>query len=279
MKKVLIIAASSVLGAELARVWRRDKRFEVLTVSRRNADFNLDLINFKDLETLILSEKADFIVNLSASYSTDFYEAFNINFEVSRRLIDAVKKTKYATRIMLIGSAAEYGIVHYEDNPIPETKALKPVTLYGLTKSFQSLLVSTSLMSEASIVAARIFNLLGPGFSDRLFIGKIYRQIEEIKLGMRTEIEVGSLDQMRDYVKIEDAVTQLMTIVTKGSPGEIYHVASGTPKLMRDILEEILKEKELIGVPVKESKKYRESQASSNIIYADLSKTKELIAS
>lgn len=53
---------------------------------------------------------------------------------------------------------------------------------------------------------ARTFNLLGKNMSDKIFIGKLYRQIDEFKRGALNKIILGNLDNKRDYISIEDAI-------------------------------------------------------------------------
>jgi len=55
------------------------------------------------------------------------------------------------------------------------------------------------------IVMARTFNLLGRGQSDRLFIGRIYRQIDLFKFGKINKIVLGNMNSTRDYITINKA--------------------------------------------------------------------------
>ena len=92
-------------------------------------------------------------------------------------------------------------------------------------------------------------------------------------------IEIGSLTAIRDYISTGDAATQLLAIATHGRSGEIYHVASGEPVSMREMLMRQLEKFKLDPSIV------RESSGLSNhtgydvpVIFADMTKTKQLMA-
>ena len=129
-----------------------------------------------------------------------------------------------------MGSAAEYGAIRPEDNPVKESQPLNAASVYGLTKVFQ-----TSLMSyycnrnNMDIVMARTFNLLGRGLSSNLFVGRLLEQVEAFKKGEQPFIELGNLDNYRDYIPIAEAVKNYARIMDFGEAGTVYHVASGKP--------------------------------------------------
>jgi len=136
----------------------------------------------------------------------------------------------------LIGSAAEYGVVRLEENPIREDRVLNPVSIYGLTKAWQTQLAGYYASSGVDVVVARVFNLDGPRLSERLFIGRLQKQIAEVLACQKTVIELGPLTAIRDYVSTDEAADQVLAIAEHGETGRVYHVASGLPVKMRDIL-------------------------------------------
>jgi GDP-4-dehydro-6-deoxy-D-mannose reductase len=125
-----------------------------------------------------------------------------------------------------------------------------------------------------------MFNLLGPGMSERLFVGRIQKQIDEIIRGDRKSIEIGTLSATRDYLQVEDAADQLEAIVNYGKSGNVYHVASGQPVTMRNILDYYLSKYNLDNSIVHESEKLSNRVGYDvPVIYADLTKTLKLINS
>jgi GDP-4-dehydro-6-deoxy-D-mannose reductase len=189
-----------------------------------------------------------------------------------------VKQKSLKTRVVIIGSAAEYGVVNIAENPIRESRLLAPVSVYGLSKSWQSQLIGLYRSAGLDVLGARVFNLYGCGISDLLFAGRVQNQIRDVLDGKKESIEVGQLTAVRDYISTEDAAIQLLAIIQRGLPGEIYHVASGVPVTMQEILQRQLTAVGLSFSIVKESAQFsNRSGYDVPMIYADISKTLEIM--
>src|SRR4029077_17040547 len=129
----------------------------------------------------------------------------------------AVRGAGLRSRIVVIGSAAEYGFVRPEGNPLSEARATRPVTVYGLTKAFQTVIAAYyAARHEVDIVVARCFNLLAPGLGEHLFPGRAERLIARFKRKEIATLEFGSLASARDYVEGDIAVNQLLSIAERG---------------------------------------------------------------
>jgi nucleoside-diphosphate-sugar epimerase len=220
------------------------------------------------------------IVHLAGDFTNSIELDYSINSLGARHLIEALVAERIEARVVLIGSAAEYGVVLPEENPIKEDRVLRPVSVYGLTKAFQTQLgLYFAQNFDVEVVVARMFNLLAPGLSDRLFVGSVERQIEAFKRGEKTEIVVGNLDARRDYVSVEEAVEQLHAIATRGESGEIYHVGSGEAIQMRDLLGRLIAEAGVDPSVVSENAKSTSRKGYDvPIVVADMTKTKQLQA-
>ena len=218
------------------------------------------------------------IIHLAATFVDEFEPAFATNVRGAMNLLDALKESDSTARVILVGSAAEYGLVSSEENPIREDRLLRPVSIYGLTKSWQTNWGVLCAHQGQDVVIARIFNVDGPGLSSRLFVGRIDQQIREVGAGQRQRIEVGSLSAVRDYISIEDAIHQLMAIVDCGKAGQVYHVASGMPIKMRDLLGKRLAMNGLdFDIVDEESSRSRRTGYDVPVVYADITRTMALI--
>jgi nucleoside-diphosphate-sugar epimerase len=122
------------------------------------------------------------------------------------------------------------------------------------------------------IVMARTFNLSGIGLSPALFVGKLYEQIKAYKDGEASVIQVGNLDNYRDYIPVEKAVEKYVRIMGCGLKGNIYNVASGRPVQMRALLTRILKEQQVPLHAVSEGSSTNQGRYDVPTIYADTSK-------
>lgn len=278
-KRVLITGATGALGSVLtSRLRAKPSDFIVFAPGRGNADDSLDLLDRDQIVRAIKRTRPELILHLAATFSNDFDEAYAINVAAPRHLLEAVEASGRRVRVVLVGSAAEYGAVTPDENPINEDHVLRPVSVYGITKAWQTELAYLHAGHGTDVVVARIFNLAGPNLSERLFVGRLHKQIDEVRRGERTQIEVGPLSAIRDYLSIDDAVSQLLTVADFGEAGKVYHVASGRPVTMRELLI-----RELVAHGLDESIVI-EGTALTNrrgydvpAIYADMTRTTALL--
>jgi GDP-4-dehydro-6-deoxy-D-mannose reductase len=128
-------------------------------------------------------------------------------------------------------------------------------------------------------VVARLFNLIAPGLSERLFVGRVERLLARYRNGEIDRIELGNLEAERDYIGTGEAVAQLRAVAARGTAGSVYHVASGKPVRIRDLLHGMLA---TAGVPpeaVAEAKSGAGGRTGYDVpvIYADMRRTRALI--
>lgn len=281
MKTVLVTGATGALGKAVIAHLRKGGNYRVVATSRHcdgECSFQLDVRNHEQLAATISRTKLDLILHLAATFATDFDEAYAVNVEAARHLLDAVQKSELSIRVLLVGSAAEYGVVRPEENPIREDRVLNPVSIYGLSKAWQTQLAGLYASRGMDVVVARVFNLDGNKITERLFIGRLQKQMEDVLAGRKSEIELGPLSATRDYLTTDEAADQILAIAEHGQSGRVYHVASGIPVTMRDVLIRHLTINKLDASIV------RESAALSNrtgydvpVIYADVTNTMQLM--
>ena len=224
------------------------------------------------------------VLHLAADFGADLAQAMRVNFESARELLQWAKTAHHRPRIVLIGTAAEYGAVPADAGALKETQVLAPVSAYGVSKACQSQLLSLFASQGVDVVGARLFNLRASDpnttLSTRMFVGRISEQIRQIQAGAREFIEVGSLDAQRDFIFIDEAIVQLNAIVERGQAGEIYHVASGTPISMHELLAQELQAAKLSFAHVRSAPELsNRTGVDVPIIYADISKIQGLLAS
>ncbi len=280
MKKVLLTGATGALGAAVTSWLQEQGDYQITATSRHNpeSDSRLDVCDFSALEKKVITTKPDLIIHLAATFDHDFDHAYSVNVASSRVLLETVKQQQLSSRVILIGSAAEYGVIRPEENPVKENHVLNPVSVYGMTKAWQTQLASLFAANGVDVVVARVFNLYGDNLSERLFIGRLQKQIDAVVAGKQTSIELGSLQASRDYLSTQDAARQLGLVIEHGVSGEVYHIASGQPVTMREMLLRYLKKNKL------DSSLVREAHENTNrkgydvpVIYADVSKLKHLL--
>ncbi len=96
--------------------------------------------------------------------------------------------------ILLIGSSAEYGVPETKSGYVSENHPLKPVSVYGFSKVFQTRLMNYFQRKPGiKIVMARVFNLDGDGISPLLFPGRVRTEIKNYLAKKTMSIQVGDL--------------------------------------------------------------------------------------
>lgn len=240
--------------------------------------YSCDLTDAEETKSFIVKLKPRLIFHMAGDYTNTYDLDYSINSLGARNIIEALIDQGIDARVILIGSAAEYGVVTPDENPIKENRVLCPVSVYGLTKAFQTQLgIYFAHNSNIEIVIARMFNLQASGLSERLFVGRVEKQIAAFLRGEIEEITVGNLDSQRDYILVSHAIEQLNMIAEKGQSGEVYHIASGQPIKMRALLHKMILDAKIDPLKIKENiGSTGRVGYDVPIIYADMTKTNNL---
>jgi len=274
MSKVLITGSGGALGRAIVNQLTTDGGTELVSPGRAT----LNISNKAHIESVIAQVKPDTILHLAASFAADFEHAYRINVESSKTILETVSRSDQLTKVILIGSAAEYGHVLADGNPVKETHILQPVSIYGVTKAWQTQLMNLYASLGVDVAVARIFNLYGRGISQQLFAGSLQAQIDGVLSGERETIKLGDLSSTRDYISTKHAARQVIAISKYAESGHVYNVASGEPITMKDLLQRYLRHNNLDESIVRYAGTLS-SRSSYNVsmIYADISKIKKLL--
>ena len=236
-----------------------------------------DLLDAAAVARLVQKAVPDQIYHLAGTLTNEYSNDFPANVETTRHLLESVRQSGRPVRVLLIGSAAEYGCVRAQDNPVREDHPPAPVSLYGWTKACQTLLMGYYHCVHAlDLVMARLFNLSGAGASNHLFVGRVEEQASRLLAGETQEITVGNLEAQRDYLPVAEAARQLDRIMQFGQSGQVYHVASGVPTRMKDLLDELLRAQGLSRECVRQAPLSLTNKLEVPVIYADISRTSRL---
>lgn len=281
--RILVTGASGFTGYYLLKLLTEKSGDELYLTDRSSGGpgniLNCDLTQKDEVEGLIKSIRPERIYHLAGSFTNNYDIDYPVNVLSTKNVLDSLLKFAISSRVLLIGSSAEYGLVNAEDNPVNEEHPLQPCRIHGLTKVYQSHLMKFYCkVYGMDLVMARPFNLSGDGklISKLTFIGKVHEQIEKIKKGEISKIVVGNLEAKRDYIDIREAVKYYQKIMERGKPGEVYNVGSGSCVKMRDLLDLLLKEAGLDMKVVEEAALPAADQTDVPEIYADLRKINEL---
>ncbi len=272
----LVTGAAGFTGRHLVGFLRGQNEGKVIAAGREAGDgiMGLDLADADQVRQAISRLRPSRIFHCAGRFTNVWESDFPANVGWTRHVLEAVREHDPACRVLLIGSAAEYGTP--PEGPVAETAPLHPVTIYGVTKAMQTMLMGYYHRSAGmDVVMARTFNLFGPGCSPNLFPGRVAEQIERVRQGLQARIELHSLSSRRDYLPVGDAVRAYARIMDHGRSGEVYHVGSGFPVTMSKLLEQLLSDSGLTMADVTTS---ADAPTKTNVpeIYADLSKLNAL---
>jgi GDP-4-dehydro-6-deoxy-D-mannose reductase len=279
--KVLVLGASGFTARHLIENLSADPDNEVycssLSAEHETNWIECNLTVQAATDSLVEQVQPDQIYQLAGSFTNHYETDYLSNVVASRNILESVLKKKSDCRILLVGSAAEYGLVRPEDNPVGEDHPLNPISIYGLTKVYQTdLMRFFRNVHNADVVMARAFNLLGKGISDKLFPGAVHKQIDEYKAGQRSKIILGNLSHRRDYIKVEEAVKYYELIMKAGRAGEVYNVGSGQGIVIRDLLQAIMEENGLSMELVEERPVNDANKLDVKEVIADVTKLNSL---
>jgi len=195
----------------------------------------------------------DRIVHLAAQSSpqaswSDPAGTFRTNVLGLLNVLEAVRKRALSPRILVVGSAEEYGMVDARDLPVDEETALRPATPYAVSKVAQGYLaLQYALAFHMGIVRTRTFHHTGPGRGEAFAESSFARQIAEIESGRPAVLAVGNLEVVRDFSDVRDVVRAYWALLDGGDAGAVYNVCSGKGTRIRDLLHMLI---EAAGIDV-----------------------------
>ena len=198
-----------------------------------------------ELAELIGRKRPEVIYHLAAqanpqASTADPRGTWALNLGGTLNLLEAVRESGLAPRVVLVGSGVSYGNPAAEHLPVSESCPMRPNNPYSSSKAAADLLgVQHALEHGANIVVVRPFNHAGPRQSSRYVLGALARQVAEVELGRKARVEVGNLEVVRDFTDVRDVVRGYRLLAGGGDAGEIYNLGSGRGTKLADALADL----------------------------------------
>ena len=226
--------------------------------------YQINDISKKSLNLLLTKIKPNRIWNFVGEYKNNNIKTFYSNYIFTKNLLNTKYNIKFKPKILLIGSAAEYGVYKKK---FSENDNLRPINMYGFSKSLQSLYAKFHYLKfNSKVVVARLFNIIADRMPKKLFLGKILDDVKK-----KNKIKVVNYDSQRDYIDVNKISPALFKILNKGEYGEVYNFGSGKPTKNIDILTYVFKKNK-----IKKKKIIKVKSLKKTTIYADLKKFNKL---
>jgi GDP-4-dehydro-6-deoxy-D-mannose reductase len=217
---------------------------EVVLLDRASAT-PVDVTEAGQVRAALLDARPDAVYHLAAlSHIGESWDApgrvLRVNAEGTLHVLRACVEAGVG-RVLVVGSADEYGAVHPEDLPLTEDAPLRPVTPYGASKVAAEFLALQAFLGEGlATVRARAFNHTGPRQPARFVVPGLARRIAAAEHEGRTDVPVGSLEPVRDLTDVRDVARAYRLLVEHGTPGDVYNVCSGRGVSVRELAERLL---------------------------------------
>lgn len=256
MIRVLVTGASGFAGSHLVTELTQPDYEVHGTVFGQDSDQGLNLkfahhINLMEREavkTLIQEIKPDWIFHLAALSSPsksfdDPRKTLTNNIEAQVNLLDSARLLDQKPKILIIGSAEEYGRVSDDNLPIDENAPLNPMSPYAVSKVAQDFLgLQYYLAYKLPIVRVRPFNHIGERQTEAFVLPAFAKQVAMIEAGKQDPIiKVGNLTSIRDFTDVKDMVKAYELALKNGVAGEVYNIGSGHGITISELLDELLK--------------------------------------
>ncbi|MFI0479061.1 NAD-dependent epimerase/dehydratase family protein [Actinomadura sp. 9N215] len=183
--------------------------------------------------------RPDAVVNCAGITRGDPLDLVRGNVVAVANLVDALAATASRTRLVHLGSAAEYGDVEH-GTPVSEGTPPRPLSPYGVTKLAGTELVRAAAGSALDAVVLRVFNPVGPGSPESTLAGRLAAELRRAD-GTRDEVRVGSLAASRDLVDVRDVADAVLAAVRAPGPlPAVLNVGSGRATSLRDLVAGLL---------------------------------------
>ena len=247
MRSALVTGGQGFIGRRLVKALRR-RGVNVRTLGRRQSvDTDTTHIVLEEaswdsaaLDRVFENAAPDCIFHLAGKARGTPAELTNANLDLIQGLLRALRRTSLRPRLVVAGSAAEYGSAIKDGEPIQETAICAPRSAYGASKQAQTrAALAYADATGTSVLVARIFNPLGANMPTHLAIGDFVNQIASMPRDHGTLL-VGNIDVCRDMIDVEHIATLLCQLAENPDARGVVNVCSGQAPLLRDLVEMLI---------------------------------------
>ncbi|MGH7259196.1 MAG: NAD-dependent epimerase/dehydratase family protein [Nitrospiraceae bacterium] len=202
------------------------------------------------LAAIVRKTKPDWVLHLAGLREGTDADVQRVNVAGSGNLLEALRQDAPQARVLLIGTAAEYGFVDEADLPVTEQHPCQPAGAYATSKH-EAVRAGLELArrDRLKVVVARPFNVIGPGLPPSLVLGAVLSQAARAaQAAADPVVRVGNLDAQRDFVAVGDVADAYVRMLRGDYWGEVFNLCSGRPYEVRAAVELLLAR---VGRPVR----------------------------
>src|SRR5947209_10677216 len=253
-KRALITGITGQDGSYLAELLL-DKGYEVVGVLRRSSTVNFerithiqddielapgDLLDEASLIHILREYRPDEVYNLAAQsfVQTSFVQPV-LTGEITAlgvtRLLDAIRLVDPGIRFYQASSSEMFGKV--QAVPQIESTPFYPRSPYGVAKLYGHwITVNYRESYDMFCCSGLLFNHEGPRRGREFVTRKVSDAVARIKLGLATELRLGTLDAKRDWGHAADYVRAMWLMLQQPTPDD-FVIATGETHSVRELVE------------------------------------------
>ena len=212
--KAIIFGANGQDGYYLSKLLK-EKRVEVIGVSRNGDYLKLDISNFKDVQKLIINSQPDIIFHLAANSTTShqaLFENHNTIATGTLNILEAVKRFSPHTKVFISGSALQFvntGV------PIKETDSFAANDAYSVSR-IQSVYAARYFRSLGlKVYVGYFFNHDSPLRTERHVTKMISETAKRIAAGSKDKLKIGDMSVIKEWSYAGDIVEGIWKLVNQ----------------------------------------------------------------
>ncbi len=255
--RILVTGAAGFVASHLGEICSGKGDLELIGLQRPTSVTRIlprgfttgveaDILDPDGLKDAVAEARPDTIIHLAGQSSV--HESHRnpggtllANILGTQHLLFAAEKAR-VRRVLVVGSADEYGVVEPEDVPLREDRPLSPLSPYAVSRVAQGALCSEFARRKTlEIVRTRTFPHTGKRRGAVFAESSFARQLAEIELdGAEPVIHVGNLDAIRDFSDVKEVIQAYLLLLSRGESGTVYNVCSGRGVAMREVLDSLI---------------------------------------
>lgn len=250
-RRILVTGAAGFVGQHLLPVLRTafPEAAVIATSAEERPGFRrLDVTETEAVQALVRELRPDACIHLAgiaavAAARRDPDLAWRVNLHGTLALGRAILADAPDCRFLFVSSADVYGASARRGTALDESALPAPTNTYAATKAAADLAVGVLAAEGLQAVRLRPFNHTGPGQSPDYVVAAFARQVARVEAGRQPPVlQVGALEPRRDIMDVRDVAGAYAACLRADTlePGLILNLASGTPRRIGDVLQDLL---------------------------------------
>jgi nucleoside-diphosphate-sugar epimerase len=233
--RVLVTGATGLIGRRVSAVLG-EQNVEVVRTARSSAVgvHTAELTDPEVVDVLVRSVRPDVVLHLAGGVGATPAATYVDNVLPAVHLLYALHRHGTQTRVLVTGSAAEYG--PGEGGALGEAFPLQPTTDYGRAKSSQTVLaLELGSRLHLPVTVVRPFNVIADDLPPSTALGNFRSQLLSGAGPART-VRCGRVDLARDFITADDVAAVLAAFAVRSYLPDVVNICSGHALTLEQVM-------------------------------------------